>query len=119
MQTLGDLDMRKLLSGIFFSVLCLGSTSAMAAFKCDAYAGLNRYHFAVELDRETLAMSIVADDGYVSKGQATKSVSGRTAYEYFFLSTGFGMGYELQIPREGSSNSPAFCVKPNECYSCR
>lgn len=100
------------------AALAFCPTSVVAAtIRCDVYAALNRFHYAVSLDDQSGALTIETDNGSMVRGVATMNRSGRTGEISYFLQNGFNQGFELSL-ESGGRGRWAFCPASNECYIC-
>ena len=61
--------------------------------------------------------TITNDAGTSARGTASKLVSGSTGNILYFLATGFGQGFQVEV-ENGGRGRVAFCLEANECYLC-
>jgi len=100
----------------FFGFFIFSPMGLAAEISCTAQV-TNR-KFMLKLDTTTHHLSIKTDNAYEYSGSTTYYYSPRYNADYYYLSTGFTSGLEVQTERDGLKRI-ALCLKQNECYLCK
>lgn len=96
-------------------VAAISTQSLAAQTTCDSYLGLNRYHYHVDLNRDSNWLELTGENGELYRGSSVYSYSSRLQTHYYYLPFTFdNKGFEIRIDNQGMQ----FCRKVNECYTC-
>ena len=105
---------------VLIATIILGLSGAAYAetLTCNAYAGLNRFHYEANVDTESGQMTVTTQNGNIYRGGTTYSFIARTESEYYHLPVTAGQFFELVV-NPGGGYDYALCVAERECYGCR
>jgi hypothetical protein len=94
----------------------LGGVAQAAPFTCTAQVTIHQ--FKVTVDPQAPRLTVATDTGSHYDGSPAVSYSAQSGDTDYFLATGFGVGFDVDV-ENGGQHRIALCLSPSECYLCR